>query len=228
MRGVRRIHGYRLDADSELERLPGATAVAASEQATVGPGVHDPCVVRIGCRREDLGCDDARVGRAPRLAFVDGLHDAVRGGAQVERRWRLRVDRDRPAEGRAECGPGAPPVGCPEDTLLPGGDIERSRRMGVDRESAQGCRRVPYPPTAMSARRQRSRAHRRCPRHRPFRGWPGRPRSPRDCRRGSARYARSRRRPRSSRSSCGPFRPSRRPPLPRTGPADSPGRSSEH
>ena len=131
-----------------------------------------------------------------------GLREAVRR-AQVERRRRLRVDRDRPAEGRAKCGPGAPAVGCPEDTVLPGGDVERSRSAGVDceREQVVGRRLARRRPGRPSSR---LRAHRRCPRHRRFRGWPGRPRSPRDSRRGSAPYATSLRRPRSSRSCCAP------------------------
>ena len=203
MRAVRRIHGYRLDAHSEPERLPGATAVAAAEQATVGPGVHDLRVARIGCRREDLGRDDARVGRPPRLASVEGLRDPVRG-AQVERRWRLRVDRDRPAEARAQCAPGCAAVGCPEDTLLPGGDIKRSRITGVERETGEvdaGALPADCPgqPT-VSAHEHTGGAH----------GVDGSGAGrvdgdrPEIVRRGSARCARSRRRLRSSRSCCAP------------------------
>ena len=48
--------------------------------------------------------------------------------------------------------PGASAVGCPEDTLFPRGDVERSRIAGVEREGGEvvgGCpaRRLPGQPT---------------------------------------------------------------------------------
>src|SRR4051812_43582726 len=120
------IDGYRPDASAQPESFPCATAVAAPEQAAGGAGIHDPFVARVRRRRENVAGNDAGVGRPPRPTTVKRLRDAVRR-ANVDRRRRLRVERDRRGEACTQGAPGASTIGCPEDTFLPGRDIERLR-----------------------------------------------------------------------------------------------------